>query len=41
MADDLDKDGFITWGEYIQESFGVEPGKEVEKLMTDPGIYLF
>ncbi|KAI1724775.1 EF-hand domain pair domain-containing protein [Ditylenchus destructor] len=34
---DADKDGFITWGEYIQESFGVEP--EDMKLMTEDRKY--
>uniref|UniRef100_A0A915EJ27 Reticulocalbin-3 n=1 Tax=Ditylenchus dipsaci TaxID=166011 RepID=A0A915EJ27_9BILA len=33
---DSDKDGMITWAEYIQEAFGVEAGKEVERFMSDP-----
>lgn len=30
-----DADGAISWPEYIHDSFGVEPGKEVETLLTD------
>jgi len=33
---DSNKDNLVTWGEYMQEAFGVEPGQEAEKFMNDP-----
>jgi len=33
---DTDKDGIVSWGEYMQEAFGVESGKETERFMDSP-----
>jgi len=33
---DSNKDNLVTWAEYVQEAFGVEPGQELEKMMNDP-----
>lgn len=32
----LDNDGKLTWDEYLAESFGVEPGQEASRYLTDP-----
>ena len=33
---DTDRDGQITWKEYLQDSFGIDAGNEEERMLTDP-----